>query len=79
MIYKRKKKKKGKNLKKVLKVVILGCGDCSCGPGWVSYDVSLVGGACVCVLFDGAGPVSLKGSAVSSSRFWNVYEFSHLS
>ena len=77
MIYKRKKKEKEKkNFKKVLKVVILGCGVCSCGPGWMSYDVFLVRGVCTCVLVDGAGPVSLKGSAVSSSRFWSVYGFS---
>ena len=41
----------------------------------MSYDVFLVRGVCTCVLVDGAGPVSLKGSAVSSSRFWSVFRF----
>ena len=43
--------------KKVLKVVLLlGCGVCPVdGVGLVSCDVFLVGGACACVLVDGAG------------------------
>ena len=43
--------------KKVLKVVLLlGCGVFPVdGVGLVSCDVFLVGGACACVLVDGAG------------------------
>ena len=37
----------------------------------VSYDVFLVEGTCACVLVDGV----LKGSVVSSSRFWGVFRF----
>ena len=41
--------------KKVLKVVLLGCGVCPHGTRLVSCDVFLVGGSCACVLIDGAG------------------------
>ena len=46
------------------------------GVGLVPCDVFLVGRARACVLVDGMDLLSLKGSAVSSSRFWSVYGFS---
>jgi len=45
------------------------------GVGLVSCDVFLVGGACACKLME-LDLISLKNSAVASSRFGAVYGFS---
>lgn len=48
-------------------------------PPWMGLDqcpfseVFLVGHTCACVLVDGAGSVSLKGNAMSSGVFGDVY------
>ena len=46
------------------------------GVGLVSCDVFLVGGAVPVFWLMELALISLKGSAVSSNRFWSVYGFS---
>ena len=46
------------------------------GVGLVPRDVFLAGGAVPGFWLIELALISLKGSAVSSSRFWGVYEFS---
>ena len=74
----RKRKKNETGKKRIFKIIALGCGVCPCGWGWVSvlwcfsWLVELV----PVFWWMELDLTSLKGSAVSRSRFWSVYGFS---